>query len=87
MKTDKQKNHLSIITITAMAPAGWKPRKSTYKFVACTTKITPAIRKKYEEEAIKIVREPLSAQNPDVELKYSASTETHKITACIEIDD
>lgn len=70
-----------------MAPMGWKPRKSIYKLVACTTKITPAIRKKYEEVAIKIVREPLSTQNPDVELKYSASIETHKIIACIETED
>lgn len=81
------KNKLTIITVTATAPVNYKPRKSTFRFALATEKMTPGMREKYETKSIRLIREQLEEQNPGLEIKYTATSETTAIVGCLSLED
>lgn len=81
------KNKLTVITVTAIAPANYKPRKSTFRFALASEKMTPSIREKYEAKSILIVREGLDEQNPGIEIKYTVTSETTSVVGCLNSED
>lgn len=81
------KNKLTIITVTATAPVNYKPRKSTFRFALATKKMTPGMREKYETKSIRLIREQLEEQNPGLEIKYTATSETTSVVGCLNSED
>ena len=81
------KNKLTIITVTATAPVNYKPRKSTFRFALATEKMTPSIRERYEAKSIQFIKEQLDEQNPGIEIKYTATSETTSVVACLNSED
>ncbi len=83
----KEKNKLTVITVTATAPAGYSPRKSTFHLVVATRKMSPAIRGRYETEAIALVKEQLDRQNPGIDIRYGAKSTTTNVVGFIASED
>ena len=80
-------NKLTVITVTAIAPANYKPRKSTFRFALATEKMTPSIRKKYEAKSLLIIKGQLDEQNPGIEIRYTVTSETTSIVGCLNSED
>lgn len=81
------KNKLTVITVVAIAPKNYKPRKSTFRFAVVTEKMTPAIRSKYEEKATCAIKEQLDEQNPGISIEYAAMSETTTVVGCLNSED
>lgn len=81
------KTKLTIVTVTATAPANYKPRKSTFRFALATDKMTPVLRQKYEAKSILIIREQLDEQNPGIEIRYTATSVTTFVVGCLNSED
>lgn len=81
------KNKLTVITVTATAPADYRPRKSTFHLIVIIRKMSPAIRGRYEAKAIALVKERLDEQNPGIAIRYGATSTTTKVAGFIASKD
>lgn len=71
----KSNGYIGIVTVKAVAPAGHKPRSTSYKLGYLGKTNKEGFKKKIEEEALKLFGDAIREVNPDIDIRLSVTSE------------
>lgn len=71
----KSNGYIGIVTVKAVAPAGYKPRSISCKLGYLGKTNKEGFKKKIEEEALRLFRDVIKDINPDVDIRLSVTSE------------